>query len=230
MNVIKKIIIENKYLYWLQIFSNWFFQGNLKSGKTERIYKISFTFFFWIIGFLIFLFNTDMLLIYSIVISFIIGHTLNWLLNCNLHVLLIHNLKWLKISKEKLFEHLHSIEKRLDNKNWILYCIVLGSICKGKLNGNSDIDVSVIRKPGVKNAISAMICYMVERKHADFKGIPLDFFICDTPEDAIFRSKGQKNPIVLYDPENIVGKYYNEKLNINEAQKLNETPSDLKSN
>ena len=111
----------------------------------------------------------------------------------------------------------------LENKKWILYSVSHGGICKGTLNSHSDIDVSLIRKPGFKNMLSAIIFYVKEKKYADIKGVPLDIFICDTPENCISRSKKQNNPIVLFDHENMVNIYYPDELSmsIDDAKILN---------
>ena len=97
----------------------------------------------------------------------------------------------------------------------------MGSICEGRLNNSSDIDISIIRKPGFKNAFSAIIFFAKEKKYADFKRIPLDLFLIDDPISSIKRSNYQKKPIILSDTDNTIDNYYNEKLTITEAKKLN---------
>ncbi len=140
-------------------------------------------------------------------------------------------MRWLKTSKPELFNQLTAIRQRLEkmsDKDWILYSVSHGGICKGTLNKHSDIDVSLIRKPGLKNMVKAILFYVKEKKYADIKGVPLDIFICDSPENCIQRSKRQKNPIVLLDHKNKVDDFYTDKLSmsIEEAKVLNgEKPS-----
>jgi hypothetical protein len=99
-----------------------------------------------------------------------------------------------------------------------------GGICNGTLNSHSDIDVSIVRKPGFINLIKAIIFYVKEKKIADLKMVPLDIFICDSAENTISRSNFQKNPIVLLDHNNIVDIFYKDKLkmSLDEAHVLNE--------
>lgn len=226
MEKFKELILENKYLSWLQFFSNWLMQGIFHADKSEKIYKISFTIFFWIILIYIFSIGFKNTISNSIILGFLISHTLNWFVNCNVFVLLVHRIRWLKTSKSELFNQLYSIQNRLQHiskKDWILYCVSHGGICKGTLNSHSDIDVSLIRKSGFKNMLKAVWFYIKEKKYADFNGVPLDIFICDSPKNCIERSKGQKNPIVLLDHDNQVDIYYPDKLSINieEARVLN---------
>ncbi len=226
MSNLKNSILENKYFSWLQIFTNWFMQGISHADKSEKLYKIFFTIVFWILFFSISFFGFNIPFYKSLFLSFIVAHTLNWFVNCNFHVLFVHRMKWLKTSKPELFNQLYEIQDRLEkeqNKDWILFTVSLGGICKGTLSEHSDIDVSLIRKPGFKNLVSAIIFYVKEKMYADLKGVPLDIFICDTPENCIQRSKGQKNPIVMIDHENVIDTYYPDKLSlsIKEAQILN---------
>ncbi len=222
MKRLKKIIEGNKNLSWIFIFTNWFYQGIPQSDKTEKIYKISFTIFWG--GMFSFLFvkaNHINNLEFNLILGLISSHTLNWLVNNNLSVIFVHRIKWLKISKKRLFNHLYSIQRRLQNKNWILFAISLGGISRGTMSVHSDIDVNIIRKPGTLNGIYAVLFAAIERKRADFHGVPLDIIISDSFEDCIVKTDGQKNPVIMYDSNEMISKYYKDKMTIKEAQKFN---------
>lgn len=226
MNKLKNNIQSNRHLSWLQIFANWLMQGVFHADKSEKTYKILFTVLGWIVVFTILFFGFRISMTSSLIFGFLIAHTLNWVINCNLFILLVHRMRWLKTTKHKLFDHLESIQDRLEripNKSWILYCVSHGSICKGEMGSHSDIDVSIIRRAGLNNLLRAIIFYVKEKKIADIKGVPLDIFICDTPKNCIDRSKGQKNPIVILDHESQVDVFYPDglKINIEEAKLLN---------
>lgn len=226
MKKIKELILENKYFSWLQFFSNWLMQGIFHADKSERLYKIMFSFVFGIIFSWFFMNFLQWNSFSSVVIGFTLAHTLNWVINNNLFVLIVHRIRWFKTSKKTLFDHLYSMEERLNKINeddWLLYSVSLGGICNGTLNVHSDIDVSLIRKPGFKNMVKAIVFYVKEKKIADLHGVPLDIFICDSPENCIVRSKYQKNPIVLSDQNNAVDLFYPDKLSITikEAMVLN---------
>jgi len=166
----------------------------------------------------------DMRLVSLLITSFIIAHTINWMLNCNHFVIYVHRMKWLKTSKNSLFKHLISIQERLEGRNWALAVVSLGGISRGTMNKHSDIDVNIIRKPGIKNAILALLFGVIEKKRADYYGIPLDILISDSIQDCIKKSEGQKNPVILYNSFNIIDKYYKEKISINDAKLLNNVP------
>ena len=222
-----KSVLQNKYFSCLQIITNWIMQGILHADKSERNYKVFFTFFTTILlTFCWFLIYNNIQKEYFI-IFFVIAHSINWFFNCNFCVLFIHRIKWFETNNTSLFNHLFDIQKRLlkfNNKDWIMYCVSHGGICNGTLNKHSDIDVCIIRKPGFRNLIYAILFYVKEKKIADLKGIPLDIFICDSPKNCISRSNYQKNPIVLLDHNNLVDNYYKDglKITISEAIKLNQ--------
>ncbi|MDY7394083.1 hypothetical protein UMM65_02440 [Aureibaculum sp. 2210JD6-5] len=221
MKKIKEIILNNKYLSWMLIFTNWIFQGIPLGSRIEKVYKISFTVFFGLIFFVMLYYIFNISTVGSLIFGFLIAHTINWFVNCNFCVIFTHRIKWFKIPTIRLFDQLYAIQERLDNKNWILYSTSSGGICRGTMDGNSDIDVSLVIKPGIKNILSAILFFVKEKKIADFNGVPLDIFISETPEESLKRSNKQENPVVLYDPYNTIDNYYKEKMTIREAQILN---------
>ena len=221
MKGIKKKIRDNRYLNWLLFLSNWIFQGIPNADKTEKTYKILFTFFFGTLVFVGFYSTGSSSIVKRIIFSFLIGHTFNWLVNGNISIILIHRLLLVKLSKQDLFKYLQKLKEKTKNQDWIFYAASFGSICRGDLKDSSDIDISIVRKPGFNNALKSIWFALKEKKSADFKGIPLEVYISDTPLDSIKRFGAEKNPVVLYDPENVISKYYNEKLTLKEARRIN---------
>ena len=218
---LKKKIRDNKYLNWILIMSNWLFQGILSADRTEKIYKILFTIIFWILFYFLFHAIMGIVIFVNIILSFIVAHTLNWLVNSNFFTLIIHRLMLIKLSKKKLLDYIDTFKQRNKSQKWILYAVLFGSICRGKLKDTSDLDISIVRKPGFNNALSSLWFALKEKKIADFKGIPLEIYISDSPQDSIKRFGGEKNPVVLLDPKNTIDKYYTEKLSLSEAKQLN---------
>jgi len=221
MRGIKKQIRDNKYLNWILIVTNWFFQSIINADKTEKIFKISFTLFFWVIFYVILKLFLSFSMGTLVIISFVIAHTLNWAVNGNFYNLIIHRLLLAKLTKKDLFNYMDNLEEKLQDKDWILYAASFGSICNGNLKDSSDVDISIVRKPGFNNAISAILFSIKEKKYADFNKIPLELYISDSPENSMKRFKVEKNPVIVFDPDNTIDKYYNEKLTIGEAKKLN---------
>jgi predicted nucleotidyltransferase len=221
MKGIKRKIRDNRYISWVLIISNWVFQSIPNSDKTEKVYKILFILIFWLAAYLmlkyLFVFET----LHSVLLGFVFGHTINWIVNGNFYNLIIHRLMLVKLSKNNLFLYIDVLGKKLEYQEWVLYAASFGSICKGTLKDSSDIDVSIVRKPGLRNGLASIWFVIKEKKIADIKGIPLEIYISDSPNNSIKRFGGERNPVVLFDPENAIDKYYQEKLSIQEARKLN---------
>lgn len=221
MKGIKDKIRQNKFLRWFLLLSNWLFQGILNADKTEKVFKVLFTVLFSTIFFLVLFFKFHQSFLISIFVGFIVGHTLNWILNNNITGILIHRLYIFKLEKKNAFRYLDSIAHRISNKTFALYATTHGSICRGALKPSSDIDIALVRKPGFINSLKSLWFVFLEKKIADAQGVPLEIYICDTPENAIKRFSQEQNPVVIYDSDYVLDKYYKEKLSLTEAKKLN---------
>lgn len=149
------------------------------------------------------------------------AHSVNWYVNGNFYVLLIHRLRFAKLSKVKLFVYFDGLQQRLGKQNWILYCASFGSICRGQLKEYSDIDMSIVRKSGFLNGIKALFFSVVEKKRADWLRVPLELYINDNPDSSKKRFNAENNPVVLCDPYGTISKHYSERLTVAEAKQLN---------
>ena len=91
MKKIKEKVLSYKYFTWLQFVSNWLMQGIFHADKTEKRYKILFTVVLWAVVFAILYYSFNVVLIKSFIYGFIIAHTMNWVVNNNLFVLMVKN-------------------------------------------------------------------------------------------------------------------------------------------
>ncbi len=221
MKGFKNEIRRRWYLRWMLIFSNWLFQGILHADRTEKIYRISCTLlFFSMILFLFYLF-TPWNWMQIIVVSILCGHTLNWILNGNFSAILVHRLMLKKTTKNDLFNFVETLSGKLQDNKSLLYTAVFGSMSRGELKDSSDLDLSMVRNPGFTNAIKSLWLVLIVRKQADFKGIPLELFLSDSPENSINRFRNEDKAVVVFDPGNRLRQYYREIYTINEAKKRN---------
>ncbi|MBA7544634.1 hypothetical protein ES705_36995 [subsurface metagenome] len=221
MKGFKDRIIHNTYLRWILLFSNWLFQGIIHADKTEKIYKIHFTLTFSVGFYFLLKYAFNIPVVWAVLFGFILGHTFNWFANGSFYAILVHRLLISKLNKERLFIYLDKLINRLEEKNFILYCASFGSICRGALKDSSDIDVSLVRKPGFINSFKALYFIFNEKKLADLYGIPLEIFLSDSPENSKKRFGSEHNPVVIYDPENNLNKHYSETLTLANAKKIN---------
>lgn len=211
----------NPYLRWVLVISNWLFQGIPNSDRTEKAYKIIFSL---LLSGIIFVFLNgyfQISLLRALASGIFIGHTINWLVNGNFSNIIIHRLFLATVDKRSIFDYLESLSERLKNTTSIIYATSHGSICNGNLKPSSDVDVALVRNKGFIHGLSALYFVVRERKIADWKGIPLEIYLMDSIDAAINRFKNEDNPVVLYDPHNIIDRYYKSKLSISQAKELN---------
>lgn len=186
-------------------FSSWLFQGILYMDTSERNFKIFIDLLIFLP--LLLLLNNYLTSIVSIFIAFLLSHTINWIFNGQIFVLL-KNLKLTNTSKESFIKYLDTFEKKVDKKKSIAAAAAFGSLSREKLNNKSDLDIRIIRNPGIINGFESCFFVMKERTLAFFNRFPLDIYILDDIQ-MIDKHIINEKPIPLYDPYNIL-------ININE--------------
>ena len=221
MKGFKNEIRKRWYLRWILLFSTWLFQGIVHADLTEKIYRITCTILFTAPFFYTFHIYTQWPAWQTLLVSLFIGHTINWFVNGNFSTIMIHRLFLKKTTKEDLFRFTDYLEKRTKGKPFIFYAAVFGSMSRGELKHSSDLDVSIVRKPGFENIFPALWEVFVIKKTADLRGVPLEIFLSDTPRDSIMRFREENTPVTLYDPEGELTKHYPRTFSIEEAKRLN---------
>ncbi|MEN6553284.1 MAG: hypothetical protein ABFC34_10435 [Methanobacterium sp.] len=179
--------------------SSWIFQGTLYMDTTERNFKIILDLLMFLPLFLILNYYLNFLL--SIFLGIILAHTLNWIFNGQIFVLL-KNLKLIETSEQSFKEYLDGIKIRVENENSIIAAAAYGSISREKLKKTSDIDVRIIRKTGLMNGVKACIFVLKERAKSFFNKFPLDIYVLDSIEMIHIHIKNEA-PVVIYDPNKI---------------------------
>lgn len=198
MNPLYKKILDLPYVPMflkklIVIGINWIFQGILYMDRTERIFKILFdvtlTLIFGnILSYLIPIYV-------SILLGFTISHTINWLFNNNLFGL-FKTFGNIRTPKEKFEEYLERLKQNVEKEASIVWAGVYGSLVRGEFKETSDLDVRLIRKPGLINGVKACIFVMRERSWATFNRFPLDIYVGDNFE-FLKKMREEENPLVL---------------------------------
>jgi predicted nucleotidyltransferase len=181
MNVLYKKILDFDLLpRWMRIGAvigiNWSFQSLLYMDRTERVFKLSLDVLF--ISMIFFIANLFIPFWLAIPVSFIVGHSLNWLLNGHLFGLL-KTFEYGEIDSLQLNNYMADFRKRLSGENSIAQVLCFGSLSRGEINNHSDLDVRVIRKKGFINGIKSCNFVFFERCRALFLGFPLDIYVLD---------------------------------------------------
>ena len=188
------------------IASNWVFQGM----RYMNIYEISLKLLIDVlIAFILLRFLLDEIsLIPAILIALIIAHTINWVINGHIFVLMRYVAPVPKT--EKHFEDFIT-KMKVSALRWksVDGVAIYGSYCRGALHKYSDLDVRVITSPGVSNAIYGSIFCFYQRLIAFFQIFPLDVYCCDKME-FLDQLRDDEKPFILIDHSGRLSKRYGE--------------------
>jgi predicted nucleotidyltransferase len=193
-----KFKIKNKYLSSLVnnivsiMIINWIFQGL----RIKSFHEILF-FLFIELSLLIILFK---FFNFSIYISFVISHSINWLFNGHFWVILRYS-KLYKASMNSLKSQYQYIVNFIQRSWMIDEAIIIGSFAfeEGKINPNSDIDARLFFYKN-KNFFKINFSLFILRSISLFKIIPLD--ICSISDLNKINLLSNKEKIIIIKDKN----------------------------
>jgi predicted nucleotidyltransferase len=174
---------------------HWLVQGLLYMDRTERLFKIGLD----LVGglFLGALLRVRLSRWAAFSAGFFIAHTLNFLFNGHLWGVLKH-FGGVQNSRDEFSQEVESLKERLACEPSIVYAAAYGSLARGEWSPTSDLDVRMVRAPGMHNGWKASIFVLRERTRAFLSGFPIDIFVFD---DYKFRTRMREDasPVVLKD-------------------------------
>jgi predicted nucleotidyltransferase len=160
---------------------HWVFQGMLNMDRTERLLRIGAEVVLMGISLLLFVLAGKLPLIWAAVAAFLVAHTLNFLFNGQIWVVLKH-FGLVRHSRAEFDEYLCQLSERVMAEPSIEYAAAYGSLVRGEWRPTSDLDVRLVRKPGVVSSLRACWFVLQERTRALINKFPLDVFVLDGPE------------------------------------------------
>lgn len=173
------------------IVTHWFFQGMLYMDRTERRFKLLFDGAFTVL-FAILLREWPWPM--SWLLAFLAAHTLNFLFNGQLWVVLKHY-GLVHHSADAFEKQAQQLAQRIAAEPSLHYAAVYGSTVRGEWKASSDLDVRLIRSPGWHNGLRACRFALRERSRAMFSRFPLDLYLLDSMEQ--LRMRDDEAPLVL---------------------------------
>lgn len=154
---------------------NWTHQGFFSLSKTDRAAKIVLEVAFGIPLLLALSVAADVPLLAAFALSFFVAHTLNWILDTNVHAARRTSGRF-RVQPGRLDRALDRLRIQLGKED-ILGAYLSGSMARGAPSGTSDIDIHVVRKAGLRGALRGVEIVVRERTVAFLKGIPLDIYL-----------------------------------------------------
>lgn len=199
MNKLYKRILDYKYLpnsikIIIIIFINWTFQSFLYMDLAEKTYKIFLDIVFLIIFYIILINIFDIYL--SIIIAFLIAHTINWIFNGHIFALL-KTFGNIQTDKTDFLKYIENIKEKSSQTESIEMIAYFGSLSRGEIKKTSDLDIRVIRKNGFLNAFLCCLFINKERTLALYNRFPLDIYSFSN----INKVKMKEKPTIIYRTE-----------------------------
>ncbi|MBI3242591.1 MAG: hypothetical protein HYZ49_09900 [Chloroflexi bacterium] len=194
---------------WLQpLLSNpvvalsvhWVFQGMTYMDRTERLFKLGIDLLLAVALFPIML-GWSGRWPWACVLAVGLAHTFNFLLNGQPWVVLKHFGR-VRHSREEFEDYIAALTARAQAELSIAYLAVYGSPARGKWTPASDLDVRLVRQPGVMNALRACLLVLRERTRATFRRFPLDIYVLDS-RAGLSKLRPDEPPRVLINRLNI---------------------------
>jgi hypothetical protein len=107
-------------------------------------------------------------------------HTLNWVLNGNWWAGLLFAFPHLRNRGDRATcAYLNGMADRLRRDRAISGAMIFGSVSRGQWHERSDLDVRLLRRPGVWNGVTGVLVLLRERWIALWSRQPLDIYLAD---------------------------------------------------
>jgi L-malate glycosyltransferase len=180
------------------VASSWFFQGILYMDATERLFKIIFD----LSLIMLILVTMDISSYHNVLIAIILGHSLDWIINGQIFVLL-KNLQLTETKIETFSSYLSQLAEEVKSQKCIAAVAAFGSLSRGQIKNSSDLDIRVIRKKGFINAINTYKFIVILRFFAFYNQFPLDVYMLDDIR-TISSHINKESPVIIYDPNKIL--------------------------
>jgi predicted nucleotidyltransferase len=174
---------------------HWAFQNMLNMDLTELSFKIIIDILLTLIFSL--LLSNWLPLVAAIILGVLLAHTLNFLFNGQIFVVLKH---FGDVTHElsEFEQYIEAIKNRLNKEPSIRWAAIYGSMTRGEMKTTSDMDIRLIRYPGFVNGIRACWFILLERTRAHLNRFPIDFLMLDSPR-LLKRLRSDELPLVIYD-------------------------------
>lgn len=129
----------------------------------------------------------------------VIVHSLSWYFFGNFWVYMLDSFLWVKNPGIKdVLNYIDDVKRIYSKTDSIDAILVYGSMCRSVFHGRSDLDLRVVRRPGVWNAISSVLAGLLIRIPAAIKRNPVDFQVVDSIEFLRKQMRDDEAPIIVY--------------------------------
>lgn len=183
----------------------WVTHANHGRDITERVcHHLMESILLLIVLGIVWFFGSDSHILVSMLLAGLVVHTIWWIINGNCHVCFLDSFK--RVKNAGIDEMLIYI---IWEKDWFLKCeyvksiLVYGSFCRGEFHGRSDLDLRIIRSPGLRAACVLMPMAVIARVVSLARGIPTDLQIVDSEEFLLKQMRATELPVCVFGSDSL---------------------------
>ncbi|MCD8235921.1 MAG: hypothetical protein LUD00_04540 [Prevotellaceae bacterium] len=195
---------------WIVTIKQWIHQGFTYLDHTERFYRVVWelvpaALFLWLFKDI-----ANMSWTWSVVLAFVISHTINWIFNYNFWTCIDFTFPSVKNpGNDATIQYLAEVQERMNKSDIVIGCLLYGSMSRHVWHDKSDLDMRIIGKPGLLNGFKIYLLVCRERLIAVKKKQPLDLYMADSV-DFLNKMRDDEFPIVLKANDERLTKRYGE--------------------
>lgn len=172
---------------------HWTFQGMLYMDVTELSFKLALDAFLTAsIGILL---RQWLSWQAALLLGFMAAHSLNLAFNGQIWAVLKHY-GFVSNSYYEFIRYMRDLGIRASKTSAIRKVAVYGSFSREEWLPSSDLDIRIVRHPGICNGIRACLFLLCERTRAFISRFPLDAYVIDN-EKSLLKLNADEKPIFL---------------------------------
>ncbi len=167
---------------WWNLPRGWAHQGFFYLDRTQRIGRVVFEIIPTVLlaGLIGGVARIPLSRVWLWCVSLFLAHTLNWVLNGNWWAGMLFAFPSLRNRGNRATcAYLNQMAHRLRRDRSISGAMIFGSIARGQWHERSDLDVRLLRRPGLWNGATGVLILLRERWIALWSRQPLDIYLVD---------------------------------------------------
>ena len=195
-----RMMKDGKYRAFRNLPVGWVLQIIHTTDRTERLVRIITELL--LIGFVWYfvrdfsVFGNDLT---ALLWVFLLVHSASWFFLGNFWVYMLDSFYWVKNPGiTKVLEYIGFVRRLCIKSRACDAVLVYGSMSRGAFHGRSDLDLRIIRKPGLINGLLAVLIGFVARVPAAFQGNPVDLQVVDSLEFLDTQMRSDEHPVIVY--------------------------------
>ncbi len=170
---------------------HWLFQSVQSMNNVERGLKAGL----WLLVFVPLFLSTVAIVGFGVAAigAALLAQTVNFLLNA--HIPVVMRYVGLEVEPDQVRRYADELKGRILGRSYLQGAVVVGSLARDEVQSTSDLDVRVLSKPGLPNAVRGGILVLQERARALRHMFPLDIYL----RESIGSLREAEEPEILCD-------------------------------